>query len=279
MYSAKIEMSNGKILNLGYDFGILFDISPLSGVDVDMSTAMPFQQMGEIVESETVLGISREISGVFSRDEKMLSNQLLSTITPFSSGRLYVGDYYCDFHTKKTPLIFKEKSGKVTFDFVIFCPLPFWLSKNSVEYTFGGVIPEFSFPTTLDNHKFGEIKPVEATNCYNSGNVKQVAIFEFGSLTTTTNFGLRNATTGKFLQIKETLSNGDIARVYQASGKVNIKVYRNGEEYNAISKLVELSSLFELEVGDNVLIPFADEGVENMTVYVRFSPAYSGVIV
>ena len=41
MYSARIETDAGKIVRFGYEFGNVFDISPLSGVDVEgMETLM-----------------------------------------------------------------------------------------------------------------------------------------------------------------------------------------------------------------------------------------------
>ena len=46
MYNATIQTKDGKQLDLGFEYGIVFDISPLSGVDVDIATSQSFQQIG-----------------------------------------------------------------------------------------------------------------------------------------------------------------------------------------------------------------------------------------
>ena len=64
MYNAKIVSNNGTVLNLGFDYGIIFDITPLSGTDIEISTSQSFQQIGESVENSSALGLTREIYGV-----------------------------------------------------------------------------------------------------------------------------------------------------------------------------------------------------------------------
>ena len=38
-YNAKIVTNKGDVLDLGLDYGIAFDITPLSGMDIDVSTS------------------------------------------------------------------------------------------------------------------------------------------------------------------------------------------------------------------------------------------------
>ena len=279
MYNARIETKDGKTLNLGFENGIIFDITPLSEVDIEIATAQSFQQIGESVENTSVMGLTRELSGVIIRDEKKNAQNLISTLSAFSSGKLYIGDRYCEFTTKKTPYIIRKKSGKLTFNALIYCPYPFWLDDELSEYVFGGVTAAFSFPVIYDNHIFGIKKPVETTNCYNIGNVGQTMNIEFSTFASVGNFGLRNTVTGKFIQIAETITGDDRVNVRQENGKIYIELTHDNVKTNIIGKLVEMSTLFELEAGDNVLVPFADSGVENLNVYVNFNPAYTGVYV
>lgn len=279
MYNAKIVTSNGIVLNLGFEHGIVFDITPLSGTDIDVSTSQSFQQIGESVENSSVLGLTREIYGVIIDNEKTTQEKLFKVFSAFSSGRLYVGDRYCDFVTSKTPYIIREKSGRLTFMTAIFCPYPFWLDEKLSEFVFGGITPAFSFPVIYDNHRYSTRKPVEATNCHNKGNVKQTMDIEFSTFASSVGFGLRDDTTGKFIKVNEEISGEDKVIIRQENGEIKIELIRDGRKTNIISKLAEKSTLFELNTGDNILTPFADDGIANLNVYVKFNPAYTGVIV
>ena len=279
MYNAKIVTSNGIVLNLGFEHGIVFDITPLSGTDIDVSTSQSFQQIGESVENSSVLGLTREIYGVIIDNEKTTQEKLFKVFSAFSSGRLYVGDRYCDFVTSKTPYICREKSGRLTFMTAIFCPYPFWLDEKLSEFVFGGITPAFSFPVIYDNHRYSTRKPVEATNCHNKGNVKQTMDIEFSTFASSVGFGLRDDTTGKFIKVNEEISGEDKVIIRQENGEIKIELIRGGVKSNIISKLAEKSTLFELNTGDNILTPFADDGIANLNVYVKFNPAYTGVIV
>lgn len=279
MYNAKIITNNGVVLNLGFEHGIVFDITPLSGTDIDVSTSQSFQQIGESVENSSVLGLTREIYGVIINDEKVTQEKLFKVFSAFSSGRLYVGDRYCDFVTNKTPYISREKNGRLTFMTAIFCPYPFWLDEKLSEFVFGGISPAFSFPVIYDNHRYSTRKPIEATNCYNKGNVKQTMEIEFSTFASSSGFGLRDDTTGKFVKINQEISGDDKVIVRQENGELKIDFVKEGKKTNIIGKLADRSTLFELQTGNNVLTPFADEGIENLNVYVKFNPAYTGVIV
>lgn len=278
-YNAKIVTNKGDILNLGLDYGIAFDITPLSGMDIDVSTSQSFQQIGESVENSSVLGLTREIYGVIINNEEETQEKLFKVFSAFSSGRLYIGDRYCDFVTSKTPYVSREKSGRLTFMTAIFCPYPFWLDEKLSEFIFGGITPAFSFPVIYDNHRYSTRKPIEATNCHNKGNVRQTMDVEFSTFATSSGFGLRDDTTGHFVKVNEEISGEDKVIVRQENGELKIELIRNGNKTNIISKLADKSTLFELQAGDNVLTPFADEGIKNLNVYVKFNPAYTGVIV
>ena len=279
MYNAKIITSDGTTLNLGFDYGVVFDITPLSGMDVETSTSQSFQQIGESVDGLSVLGLTREIYGGIISDEQAIQEKILRVFSTFSSGKLYIGDRYCDFVVSKTPYISREKNGRVTFMAAIFCPYPFWQEAKLSEYIFGGITPAFSFPVSYDNHIYSTRKTIEAKNCYNRGNVNQAFEVEFSTFASSSGFGLRNHKTGKEVKINENILGDDKVIIYHQNGEVKVELIRGGVKTNIIGKLAEKSTLFEVDTGDNFLTPFADEGIENLNVYVKFNPGYTGVIV
>ena len=279
MYSAKIVNQNGDELVLSFDNGIVFDISPLSGVDVDISSSQSFSQVGVSIEGTSVEGTAREIFGVIAKNEKENFDKISKTLSPFSKGKLYIGDRYCDFVVQKSPVFIREKSGRLTFNTEIFCAFPFWLESKQSSHTLGGVEPAFSFPVVYDSHIFGIRKPVATTNIYNPGNVKQSIHISFSTLSTTKNFGIINPNTGQFVKVKGTISEADVVDVYQEDGKLKVELTRNYVTTNIIGKITEGSTFFEFNVGDNIVMPFADEGVEDLSVTIEFNPAYTGVFV
>ena len=278
MYNAKIVTDNGFVLNLGFDYGTVFDITPLSGVDIEVSTTQSFQQIGESVEGVSALGLTREIYGVIINNEKALQEKIFKAFSAFAGGKLYIGNRYCEFVTSKTPHISRDKSGRLTFLAAIFCPFPFWLDEKPSEYAFGGITPAFHFPVIYDSHRYSIRKAVEATNCRNEGNVRQAMRIEFSTFAISRGFGLRDDTTGEFLKINAEIQGEQKVVVYQENGEIKIDYIDNGNKTNIIGNLVDKSTLFELKAGDNILTPFADEGIENLNVYVSFNPAYTGVI-
>ena len=279
MYDAKIINQNGNELVLSFEKGIAFDVSPLSGVDVDVSSSQSFLQVGESIEGVSVEGIPREIYGVIKDNERENFDNISKVLSPFSKGKLYIGDKYCEFVVQKSPVFVREKSGRLTFNAEIFCPFPFWLLANRSDYKLGGVQPAFKFPVIYDSHIFGIIKAVENTNVYNSGNVKQGIHITFTSSAATTNFGIRDSHTGSFVKIQETISGNDRVDVYQEEGKLKVELTRDDITTNIISKIVEGSTFFEVSIGDNLVTVFADEGAENLSVLVGFNPAFTGVFV
>ena len=279
MYSAKIVNQNGDELVLSFDNGIVFDISPLSGVDVDISSSQSFSQVGVSIEGTSVEGTAREIFGVIAKNEKENFDKISKILSPFSKGKLYIGDRYCDFVVQKSPVFIREKSGRLTFNAEIFCAFPFWLGADKSNHTLGGVEPAFSFPVIYDNHTFGIRKPIATTNIFNPGNVKQGIHIMFSTFSASSNFGIINPRTNQFVKVKESISGADVVDVYQEDGKLKVELTRDNITTNIISKIVEGSTFFEFDVGDNLVMPFADEGVEDLSVTISFSPAYTGVFV
>ena len=63
MYNAKFENSNGEIFYFGYQYGNLFDIDGLTGLDVSVSMSQGFNQVGKTVENLSIGSNLLEISG------------------------------------------------------------------------------------------------------------------------------------------------------------------------------------------------------------------------
>ena len=277
MYTAKIVTDSGKSFEFSYRNGVVFDIYPLSGVDVTLSTSQGFQQIGETVEGMTVKGIRRTIKGVILNPAT--AKAMLSTITTFAAGRLYFnGAYFCPITVQKTPTIALARSGKMTFTMQVYCESPYWYKTAETSVLLSGTTKLFFFPVLYDSHKFGESMENAFINVYNSGDVPAAIDLRLSSSGTVTNYGIADTRSGAVLKFEDTLNSGEQLRLRQIGGRIVAEKTVDGEILGAMGYLSDDSTLFHLAVGDNVLTAIADEGLSDLRASVQFNAAYMGVV-
>lgn len=278
MYTAYILMKSGRRFDFSYENGVLFDIKPLTGNSVKVSTSQGFQQIGDTVEGTSVSGVKRVISGTILREEK--AKEIISVVTPLSSGSLYVNDNRCcDFVVSRTPELRKDKRGVYLFTMQVHCEFPFWQDPTTVQYLVNGYIPSFSFPVLYDSHDFGKKTIGGFTNCINSGDVDIPLDCTFFAVDTVTNYGLINVETQEKIVFEDVLNAGEKVSVKRASGRVVAQKTTAGGTVGVLAKLTDDSTLLTLRTGDNVFKAIADENDEHLRVYVNVRPGFLGVIV
>lgn len=292
VYNAKIVTEAGKIVRLGYDYGIIFDITPISGADVELEQIRGFSQVGESISNQSVEGVTRLIHGVILHNTA--AKNLLSSVPVFTRGKLYLNDnHYCEFVAQSTPQLNKSKTGKTTFTMRIRCTSPFWLASKRSYCFFNKAKAEFMFPTSLNNHVFGTVASDIIMNAHNEGDVACDAVFRFAALGEVKGYGIKNIATGEVIEFSDTLAEGDEVEVYSSGGRVFAKkITAAGDEGDNIFYLTDNSTLFKLAAGSNYLQPYvpvpnaspiaeeeAEEMRKNLRVSVSFNAAYMGVVV
>lgn len=279
MYSARIETDAGKVFNFGHEYGSVFDITPLTGTDVNIATSQGFQQVGETVENQSVGGVTRTIKGVFFQNATSLSRQMLNTLAIFTTGKLYFGDdYYCDIVIKKTPVVSTEKNGRVTFLLSVFCSTPFWLKSEVKTYNIGGYVAAFHFPVIYDTHTFSKPSAGAFVNCYNAGVTQSEFSITFSTLTVVKDFGIIDVNTLEFIRLNMEIESGTIVTVYRKGGKLFVEKRSGDTVEDAFSALDEDSNLFAIAAGDNIIRALADEGERDLQVIISFNEPYMGVV-
>lgn len=278
MYNSRFVADNGNTFYFGFYYGTIFDIDPLSELDVDVSTAQGFQQTGATVNSESVGGVSREIRGVFvDASNVTLAQQLLDTFSPGTHGKLYYNnDYYCECVVEKTPAM-TLNNRKRTFDLMLYCPYPYWLSSDTSTYTIGGYIEAFELPVCYDSHVFGIANGSVMTDVYNAGAVERPISVKFRCLTSVSNYGIENVETDEILKIDDTLQIGETVDVYWEDGKLKVEKTVDGVTTDIFSLLDEESALFSVASGSNIYKQFADDSTDQLIVTVTMCPAIVGI--
>lgn len=280
MYNFRIETELGNSVFFGPEYGIVADLDPLSGIDVELSTSQGFQQMGETIDSQSVSGLYRTIKGVVFKDEDRWAGNLLKALPVFTSGKLYFEDsYYCHITISKTPTIVRSKEGKLSFMLQVFCTTPFWYYAKSMNQSFGGYLPAFRFPVNYaEPHRFGVKTSIDFVNCYNEGTVVVPFSVRFVSTATVSGFGLINIYTGQQLKINDTLSYGEEVIVEFRNNILVVEKIQGSKITDIFSLLDENSELFRLNVGDNLLSVIADAGRDDLITTISFEIAVMGVL-
>lgn len=274
MYNARFLSDTGRQFRLGYEYGTIFDIDPLSGISTDISTSQGFQQNGETVESVSTGSIERQITGKILQNLSAVKTDMFRAFAPGVSGTLYFNERYtCRCVVKDSPE-FGEGKNKETFALTLFCPNSYWLSVDGKSYILGGYTPAFRFPVNYANpHRFGVKNPTAFINCVNDGAAAVDFTARFTANSTVENYGIINAVTLEHLTINDTLEIGDETVVYRENGRLFVE--KNGKDI--FSALDEDSNLFTVAPGDNPLKATATSGDQNLIVSVAFGDPYAGV--
>ena len=277
MYNVVFENDNGKKYYFGTNNGTVFDMDLSSGISVDLGTSQGFSQIGETVETQTVDGRTISVNGVLYGNIPARKRVMRNVLAPFSSGTLVFEDkYYTRVFVKDAPT-FSMVGNNGKFSMRFFAPYPFFYSKDGEEVINIGaeIIPMFHFPINYATpHQFGRRETRGKVNVYNGGDIKVPFSLNISSLGTSTDVTLSNLLTFKQLKINGAINVGEEMHIYRdENGILRCTMTRDGITSDAISRIDESSTLFDLDVGDNFLSVTDAELSENLDVILTFKPA------
>lgn len=279
MYSCKFVNSNGNVFLFGVENNLLFDVAGLSGVSVDIGTAQGFSQIGETVQAETVSGQELKIFGTIFKNIPQTKAAMCNTISPFARGKFIFGDkYYYDVVVQNAPE-FSPVKNNGAFSLRLFSAFPFPRALDDNSFIIGGITPMFSFPVNyVTPHQFGVKSAARYANILNSGNIKTPFKLVITTETQSSNITLTNLETFKFLKLNGVLNVGEILTIYRGDdNQLRAEKTVDGKTENVIDWIDESSDLFELSVGDNLILASDDEGGDELTVQIIFNSILSGV--
>lgn len=279
MYNIKFVKDNGDVFLLGKDNNIVFDVDGLSGINIDLGKSQGFSQVGESVDTQSVGGKTLKIKGVIFKDLANIKKAMIKAFSPFSRGRLVFDDkYYLYVYVKESPTVAPTKKGG-EFMLAVFAPFPFF--KEIAESTFyiGTITPSFSFPVNYETpHVFGSKSEARYINVVNDGDLKTAYRIDLTTEATSTNITLTNLNTFEFLKLNGTLNVGEKISVYRDENNLLKAELINGSETTDIlSWIDEESTLYELNVGDNLILASDDDGGANLTAQLTFNSVIGGV--
>ena len=267
---------NGGTLTFEYANGYL--INKPSGIDtvqVNLSQAQGINQVGSTVESKTVQPRPVTINGIICGDDQDARKEaLMSVVRPDLSGKLYADDYYLNVHVTATPTVEPRKKF-AHFQFSVNAPYPYWQKDNSVNQALSGVQKQFKFPWNVSRaYRFGQLMITQFMNIHNGGQVPVPYTATFYAKNDVVNPSITNVNTGETLIINKSMVTGERVVVEITHDRTYVTSSVDGNIRGALDLD---STLFRLGVGDNVLKPEADSGIDQLEVQLNFATEIVGV--
>lgn len=279
MYSIIFESDNGKKYVFGTAGSTVFDMNIGNGVSVNIGTSQGFGQIGETVENQSVSGRPINVKGVVYGDIAERKRTMRNIMAPFAAGRLiFNGEYYIRVYVKDAPSFSPVRAdGRFTMQF--FAPFPFFRSMDERIVYIGLVTPEFRFPVNYSKpHRFGTKSVARYTNIANNGDVPTpFGVYLYAS-SECSNITITNLKTLAYLKVNGTLNSGDSMTIYRDDdGVLRAELTASGVVTDAISTIDEGSTLFELNVGDNLISASDDAGGTGLVASFMFREAVAAL--
>lgn len=272
----RYENENGDSVTFDWAGGYL--INKPNGIDtltVSLSQAKGINQTGATIQSKNVQARPVNITGrLVGNNQANGKERLISVIRPDLSGKLYADDYYLNVHPIATPAIgFEEHFAQ--FQFSLLAAYPYWCKDDSAAATLAGVQPLFKFPWNISKpYRFGQLVETQFFNVRNGGQVPVPFTATFTASGEVVNPKITNAVTGKYLLIKKSLESGERLVVEITHDRTYVTSSVDGDCRGALGLK---NTLYELDVGDNVLKPEAESGKSNLQVDISFATEIVGI--
>lgn len=279
MFEVIFETDSGKRYVFGKNGNTYFGMDVGNGMEIQLGTAQGFLQIGETVETQRVGGRPINVTGEVFGNIVERKNALRNVCAPFTSGRLIFQEkYFIRVYVKAAPTFSAVKNNGL-FTMQFFAPFPFFRTMDEKVAYIGVITPQFRFPVNYANtHRFGTKSAARYTNIINEGDVKIPFGVYLHSSGECTNITISNLKTLAYLKLNGTLSAGESMKIYRDDdGVLRAELTTGGGVTDAISWIDEGSTLFELEVGDNLVAATDDNNGASLTASFTFREAVGSV--
>lgn len=278
MFDAVFTTGTGQSFAFGYAAGVLWSCDPLGDLPVELETSQGYQQVGATVDSRSISGVTRTITGRILRNADCCKRQLRDIFAPGVTGRLTVaGKYWCDAEVQRCPAISAARLWP-TFSFQLYCPNPYWHSVAETTAATIKVTPVFRLPVCYTSHQYGIREQASYLRIANTGLATQDWSLTLEARGPVVNPGVKDPETGEFLRFVTTLQDGDKLRLYREGGQLKLEQIIDGTGYNIMSTLDGSSTLWTLRHGTQAWQRTADSGMEWLFLTLTCSTAFSTVV-
>lgn len=243
-------------------------------------------QVGETV-TNTSLGTRKVVieGWVVAQSESEMSSlkqKLNSFVNPREAVDLFYSDYVIRFlpdESVKYSIAYNENNDVFAkFQINGTCPNPLFADVSEQQMAFVTTAPAFHFPLVISESLpekgvvFGKRTQSLIVNVVNSGSVDVGMRIVFRASGTVVNPKLINVNTQEELVITKTLVSGEEIVVNTNIGEKNVRGRVGSDNFTNyyMYKLIN-SAWLQIEVGDNLFRYDAEQGIDNLDIFVYFT--------
>lgn len=174
-----------------------------------------------------------------------------------------------------------------TFDMTFTCPDPYFKDENHVIVDMSRTYGTFVFPFGMgwrnaEGQSIGMRKPMGVTDLLRTANINSVSENETGIIIrvvfreSASSLRITNADTGDWFELHHAFQSGDTVEINTINGQKDVQLTRGHETSTIIADIVDGSSFFQLQSGDNRFNYVLDGQLEKTgaTMEFDFTPIY-----
>ena len=271
--------SQGQELEISYqgDF-FLSSVDGLSNLTSTLDVRQTAQIDGGIYTGEIVQPRNIVLNILIYRDLERKRNQILSFFLPRSTGTLtYTGDMVSrkiDYRVESINIPDSNVPYKIITVSLI-CPDPYFRDVDEFSKNMAGKTPLLTAPFVLLPHAsaLSALVLKHEAAIINEGVKSTGMVITFLAKGEVVNPRLDNLTTGEYIQVNVTMSQGQ--RLIVNTNRGNKRITLDGA--NISNKKDRMSTFVQLIPGENILKYSAQSGQTNLDVFPRWSAEFTGV--
>lgn len=271
---------NGEEIEISYhsDY-FLSAVEGISGINTSLNLMQTAQIDGSVYIGERVEPRNIVLTVMIYQDLERKRHHLQRVFSPHKTGTLtYTGDNISRFISYRVEsLDIPDSNQPNKFATIsLLCPDPFFRDVQEFTKNMADTIPLFTAPFALPPHGRAlsvRVFQQEATIVNPGDKDTGLTIVFHAARGTVTNPRLDNLTTGEYVQVNITLSQGQKLVVNTNRGSKGVLL--NGVNKSHLKD--RESTFFQMRTGENVLKYSAESGQSNLDVYPKWTAEYWGV--
>lgn len=283
MFSLKLENESGNVVDIndGVNY-VIVSVSGLNPPSASIFTTKSPNRKGSKYNGSTLnernIVIQIKILGDIEVNRNALYDWTYTEQYVKVRYKNGLRDVYCEGHIEDHENDFFTESEIVSLS--IICENPYWKDLQEISTEITAILSQFTFPFAISSAgiPFSTLKSTNTTNVFNAGAETgiRVTIKCKGTVENITLFDAANPS--RRMTLNATIEDGWMVEIDTTASPKTVRAYKpDGTVANLMRYLAPSPVWFNLKKGTNSFGFMAENGQENMEVFVSFTNNYQGV--
>ena len=162
----------------------------------------------------------------------------------------------------------------------VICPRPYFEDLDALYTELSEILRMFEFPFSIEDNDpvpFSEILSYPLCTINNGGDVECGCMIDIKITGTVTDLTIYDTTQQTFLGFDYSFQAGDEITINTNSGQMGATLTRDGQTVNLLNYIIENSTWFRLDLGDNIFTYSATAGADYVRIMFATANLYGGV--